>query len=233
VRRPSGRQLLGLGAIWAAVSIAAFGIASALDDPVGAGPRDEARPIIAGPIVAPGQELTGRDDGLPPLALVLDRPLSAEILSLAPRERVVRLREIAATSADPRRLVELGAAHQQVGDTPAAEAAYRDALRLESGNLEARIGLEMARAATGSAGQDEAAAALDELAKEAPSSQIVHFNRAWLDIYRRRPDPALQGFALVVRLGPGTDLGRTAQELIDAIGGESDGASADSPPSGG
>jgi len=215
VRTP--RRLILVGAAWVVLTVGAVLGAVALDDPVGSGPRDEARPIVAGPIVDPGQELTGRDDGLPPLSLVLDRPLPQDLLSLPVAQRAERLRRIAATSADPRQLLELGVTYQQLGETPKAREAYRDALRIEEGNLSARVGLAMADAATGSQGQEAALAALMELEKESPSSQVVHFNRGWLEIYRRGSDQALESLRRVVELGPTTTLGRTAQQLVDAI----------------
>jgi tetratricopeptide (TPR) repeat protein len=192
-------------------------VASVLDDPVGAGPLDEARPIIAGPVVAPGDELTGRDDGLPPIGLVLEQPLPADLVNLPIDERADELRRIAATSADPQRLLELGTVHQQRGDTPAARDAYRDALRLDAGNVAARVGLQMADAATGTAAQEAAADALDELAEELPDSQIVHFNRGWLDIYRREFDGALTSLRRAQEIDSSTPLGRTAAELVVRI----------------
>lgn len=213
----SPRRLLAIGAAWVALTIVAVVGAVVLDDPVGAGPRDEARPILAGPIVDPGQELTGRDDGLPPLGLVLETPLSADLLNLPVAQRAEELRRIAATSADPQRLLELGVTYQQLSDSPAARAAYRDALRIDPNNLTARVGLAMADAATGTQGQATAAQALQALEKEAPRSQIVVFNRGWLDIYRRRADDALVSLKRVAELGPRTRLGMTAQQLVDAI----------------
>ena len=215
--RPPWRRVGVLVTVWLAVSAIALVAATALDDPVGAGPRDEARPIIAGPVVEPGQELTGRDDGLPPLALVLERPLSAELLNLPIEARIEELRRIAATSADPRRLVELGAQYQQAGNTTAAREAYRDALRLDRDDLAARVGLQMAAAAEGTAGQTRAARALAGLARSRPTSQILQFNRGWLDIYRRRFDAAIASFGRARDIDPDSPLGTTAAELIDRI----------------
>ncbi|MDH3226956.1 MAG: hypothetical protein OEM67_07695 [Thermoleophilia bacterium] len=215
--RAPRRRIALVAAVWIAVSAGAVGVASVLDDPVGAGPRDEARPIIAGPIVEPGDELSGRDDGLPPVGLVLEQPLATDLLNLSIDQRAEELQRIAATSADSRRLLELGTVHQQRGDTAAAREAYRDALRLDAGNVAARVGLQMADAATGTAGQEAAADALGELAKELPDSQIVHFNRGWLDIYRREFDGALASLRRVQELDSTTPLGRTAAELVVRI----------------
>jgi hypothetical protein len=215
--RVSRRGVSIVVAIWIAVSIGAVGVATLLDDPVGAGPRDSARPIIAGPIVEQGNELTGRDDGLPPIGLVLGQPLSADLLNLPVDQRAVELQRIAATSGDPQRLLELGTVHQQRGDTGAAREAYRDALRLDAENTAARVGLQMADAATGTEGQEAAAEALEQIARELPDSQIVHFNRGWLNIYRREFDGALASLRRVQELDATTPLGRTAAELVDRI----------------
>jgi len=226
--RISRRGIAILVAVWVALSAGAIGVATVLDDPVGAGPRDAARPIIAGPVVQPGDELTGRDDGLPPIGLVLTEPLSTDLLNLPVEQRVVELQRIAATSADPQRLLELGTVHQQLGDTAAARAAYRDALRLDPKNSGARVGLQMADAATGSAGQEAAAEALTALAEELPDSQIVHFNRGWLDIYRREFDGAVVNLRRVQEIDAATPLGQTAAELVSRIDqGQADAAAED------
>ncbi len=215
--RPSRNAVIALVAVWVTATALAIGIALALDDPTGAGQRDRARPIVAGVVVAPGQELTAGESALPPLALVLDTPPPARIAGLMPEAQVAVLRRRAEQRATPRRLVELGSALQGAGEGPAAEASYRRALQLDADNLAARVGLLMADGATGTEGLDRAARALRRLTGQRPRDQLVAFNQGWLAAYRRDLPTARTAWLRTVRLGGETRLGRTAGRLLEAI----------------
>src|SRR5262245_34894664 len=113
--RVTPRRLAAVLVVWAVAVGAALLIADALDSPVGEGARDEAQAVAPGPVAVPGGGRVG-GQGLPPLALVLDRPLPAGIGDLPPVRQVTRLNELAQTDPDPRRLVELGSVLQLLGD---------------------------------------------------------------------------------------------------------------------
>lgn len=217
------RRLALLLAASAALAAAAIGLAAALDRPVGAGARDEARPVVAGEVRAPGGDLAGGEGDLPPLALVLDRPLPDGIGELPPGEQLTRLRELAFTRAETRRVVELAVLYQQLGDQEAARATYREALKLDPDDVAARAGLAMTEGARGAEGLDRAAAALRRLATEHPDSQLVAFNEGWLAVYRREADAAGRAWRRTVGLDPASPLGRTASSLLEALAGEASG----------
>jgi cytochrome c-type biogenesis protein CcmH/NrfG len=218
--RISPRRLAIVLGVWVAVAGGAILLALALDSPVGEGARDEAQPAVAGPVAMPAPESPSQGD-LPPLALVLDRP-SPGAGELPPQERIARLRERAA-GGSPRQLVELGAALALLGEAQEAERAYRQALARAPGDLAARAGLAMVEGARGGAGLARGAAALDRLAAEHPSSQLVAFNQGWLAIYRRRAEEARAAWNRTVALGADTRLGRTAGSLLQALDGEQPG----------
>lgn len=205
---------LGVGAVLAA---AALGLASALDSPTGSAPADPSQPIVAGPVVAPGQQLTGGASSLPPLRLVLDRAPPGNIGDLSAAKQIPRLRALVREGAAPRRLVELGSAQQARGDGAAALSSYREALRRDPGNLAARLGVVMVDGATGSAGLKRAAAAFRTLARRHPNSQIVLFNQGWVAAYRRDARQALTSWGRTVALGGSTPLGQAARQLVTAL----------------
>jgi hypothetical protein len=220
--RPAGvlarigpRRLAVVLAVWAVAAGAAVLLAMGLDDPVGAGERDASQPIVAGEVVLPD---ASRPEGLPPLALVLDRPLPAEIAALPPARRVTALRERVALTASPRRAVELAAVLGGLGQTSAAATAYADALTLDAGFLPARVGriLNIA-AAEGADGLDAAAERLQALEAENPRSQVVVFNRGWLAVYRQDPAAAEAAWRRTIALGARTALGVTATRLLAAL----------------
>jgi cytochrome c-type biogenesis protein CcmH/NrfG len=202
--------VVGVGLV---LGVGAILVGSALDTPVDSGARDASQPIVVGPVVEPGQELTGGDSELPPLALVLDRPLPDAIAGLGAAEQIAAL-EARAADGDPQRLVELGVGHQRLSDTASAENAFRAALRTDPGNVAATAGLALTDAATGSDGQARAAVVLADLVRQNPRSQIALFNQGWLAVYRREPRQALDSWRRTVRLGASTPLGRTASELV-------------------
>jgi hypothetical protein len=225
--RPAGalarigpRRLAIVLAVWAVAAAAAVLLAMGLDDPVGQGERDASQPIVAGNVVLPNS--AGRPEGLPPLALVLDEPLSPEVADLAPADQVAALRERAALTASPRRVVELAAVLGSFGQTGAADVAYGDALTLDADFLPARVGRILnAAAAGGSEALDLAADRLAALEAQHPRSQVVAFNRGWLAVYRRDPATAEAAWRRAVALGSGTALGVTARRLLDALVGAS------------
>lgn len=180
----------------------------------GAG-ADKAQPIVAGAVVAPGQELTGGSSSLPPLALITAEPVPAAIAALPPVQQAARYAAMAGN--DPRMLVKLGAAYQRAGDPDAADAAYDKALAADPGALEARIGKAMVQGSRGADGLKAAAAALAVITSEHPQNQAAWFNRGWVDAYRKDAAASVAAFQKVVDLGPKTDLGTTAAGLLARI----------------
>lgn len=214
--RPSTRSLLAVVVAALVIGLAAVGVASVLDDPVGEGARDAA-PIVAGPVVAPGQELTGGPSDLPPLALVLDRPPPGEIGTLSAEDQIPRLQALAATNAEPRRLIELGAALQASRRLDEARDAFENALRLAPNDIAARVGLALTAGGQGPEGLERAATALADLEDRRPESQIVTFNRGWVAIYQRDADTAQDAWERTVAIAPRSRLGQTASQLLDAL----------------
>ena len=198
--------------VWAVVVGGALLTANALDAPVGESARDAAQPASPAPTssaAAPG--------GLPPLAMVLDRALAPAIAALPPVQQVRTLRTLATGTGDARRSVELGSVLQLLGDGPGAEAAYRGALAKEPTSIAARVGLTLVEGAAGADGLVAGTRRMQELARAHPRSQVVSFNQGWLEIYRRRADPARRAWLRTVTLGPRTRLGRTAAGLLATL----------------
>ena len=167
-RRPPWRRLavaLGVGAVLAA---AALRLASALDSPTGSAPADPSQPIVAGPVVAPGQQLTGGASSLPPLRLVLDHSPPGNIGDLPAAEQIPRLRALVGEGAAPRRLVELGSVQQAQGTARRRSAPTARRCAGDPGDLAARLGVVMVDGATGSAGLKRAAARLPDAGPAAP-----------------------------------------------------------------
>lgn len=205
--------MLAAAAGVAAVVVALL-LANVLNDPVGAGARDQtpAMPAAVGGVNA------GTAAGLPPLALVLDRAAPDGISELTADVQVSRLEALITDTSPARRHVELGVALQSMGDGAGAEAAYREALRRDPDELAARIGLILLPAAAG--GEPEMAAAaeqLEELRRPGTAGQIVDFNRAWLEIYRGNPTAAAAGLEQTAATDPTTPLGQTATTLLNAL----------------
>jgi hypothetical protein len=207
------RRLAAVLGIWVVAAGGALLIADALDSPVGEGARDEAQPAAPGPVAVPQPSAAD----LPPLALVLDRPLPAGVAELPPARQVERLRRLAADDPTPRRLVELGSALQLARDRAGAARAYEQALRLAPGDVAARAGLATVAGGAGDAGLARASAQLSALARAHPRSQLVAFNQGWVEIYRRRAAPARAAWQRTVALGATTRLGNTATALLEAL----------------
>jgi hypothetical protein len=217
-RRPAWRRLAVALGVGGALAAAALGVSWALDDPASEpAPRDPSQPIVAGPVVAPGQELTGGPSNLPPLRLVLDRPPPGNIGDLPANQQVARLQALVAQGGDPRRLVELGSAQQASGESGAALRSYREALRRDPGDLAAQVGVVMVDGASGSAGLRRAAAGMRALARRHPDSQLVLFNEGWVAAYRRDANRALTSWGRTAMLGRSTPLGQAARQLVGAL----------------
>jgi tetratricopeptide (TPR) repeat protein len=222
-RSPRLRRILVVLGVWAVVTGVAIAWAAALDDPVGAGARDEAQPAAVGQIADPGGTGTGAGDvaapkGLPPLALVVDTPLPADLAGLDAGDAALRLRDRVLTGGTAEEWVLLGSLLQQLGRGPMAGGAYRAALELKPDDLAAQVGLALVDGATGSGGAERAAAELRRLAAAHPDSQLVAFNQGWLAAYRRQVAAARAAWQRTVALDPGSRLGQTASTLLDALG---------------
>jgi len=213
-RIPPARLAIILG-VWVVLAGAAILIAMALDNPVGAGARDEAQPAVPGVVADPAQTAPAE---LPPLALVLDQPLPSVVADIkAPIRQVPVLRQLAQVTAQPRRYVELGSVLQLLGDGKGAEDAYNIALQLDPANVAAKTGVALVTGAQGGDGPAAATVALQRLATANPKDQLVAFNQGWLAIYRRQAAPAEAAWTRTVALGPDTRLGRTAAALLASL----------------
>lgn len=215
--RPSPRAVAAVVAVTLAAGLAAVGVASLLDEPVDGAARDRA-PIIVGQVVPPGQELTGAEDRLPQLAMVLDRPAPDGISRLAASDQIVRLREIVASEPAARRYVELGRAHMELDDIASARESFTRARALAPADPAPLVGLAMTQALEGDAGLDRAASDMRTLTDRFPGSQLAWFNRGWLAVYRSDADTAITSWTRTVALGRGTPLGRAAAGLLAEIG---------------
>lgn len=208
--------------VWIVLAGGALLVAGALDSPVGEGERDAAQPAAVGTVAdpgtttAPGGEEPPQGE-LPPLALVLDRPLPAPVEGLEPAEQLEQLRLLAIRTRDADRFVELGSLLQLAGDGPSAQFSYESALRFAPGDIAARVGLALVDGATGEEGLARASRELQRLAVRYPQSQLVSFNRGWLEIYRRRAAPARIAWQRTIALDPDSRLGRTAAALLATL----------------
>lgn len=215
--RPTPKAILAAVAVALVVGLAAVGVATVLDDPVGEGARDAA-PIVAGPVVAPGQELTGGPNDLPPLALVLDRPPPGEIGSLPAEDQVPRLRALTADETQPpRRLVELGAALQASRRLDEARVAFERALTRNPDDVAAEVGLALTRGGQGPEDLERAANLLAALEAQNAENQVITFNRGWVSIYRRDAETAREAWERTVEIAPQSRLGQTASQLLAAL----------------
>ena len=213
-REPSRQRrgrLIGVALSGVAAALAATGLATRLDRPTQLGPKDAA-PIIAGPVIIDDEETFGAT-GLPPFALVLERPVPADLSRLPRPKRLKALRD-RAVGGDPAILVQLGAAEQRTGEQGRARQAFEKALSAAPDNLAAQIGLAFTNASAGGSAAGEAALLLQRLADEHPSDQLVSFNRGWLAAYRRDATTALLAWRQALEIDPSTALGATARGLI-------------------
>lgn len=207
------RLLIAGGVGVVAVSVALLA-ASALNSPVGAGGRDAAPAMPA----AVDDADTGVEAGLPPLALVLEAAPPDDIGTLPARDQVPRLQALATDGAPAQRFVELGSALQGLGEASEARAAYRRALERDPDSIGAQVGLALVPAAVGTPSAMAAAAGqLKRLAVAHPDSQLVQFNRGWLEIYRGNAGPAAAALLQTRAIDATTPLGQTADGLLTAL----------------
>jgi len=193
-----------------------IGLGAALGGDGGNGAAlDKAQPIVAGVVVAPGQELTGGTSSLPPLALITANAVPGAIASLPPAQQAARYAAMAGN--DPALLVKLGAAEQRAGNADAAEAAYRKALAGDPNSLEARIGLTLVDGSRSDAGLKAAGMKLAVFTSEYPKSQVAWFNRGWVDAYLRDGKGSIAAWERTAALDPSSSLGKTAVGLLARI----------------
>lgn len=196
------RKVMLVAAVWVAVVAAALGVGAALDTP------PEPPPPAS---VAP--------EGLPPLFLYLDRSLPADVVNRPDiGAQVERLQELATSTDNPARWVELGVVAQRIGDLGAAKLAFQRALVVDPGRLDAQIGLAMTDGATGPEGLARAATTLADLAATFPTSQLLTFNTAMVAVYRRDAPTIAREFGRAAALGPTTPLGVLARKFAGAGG---------------
>lgn len=210
------RAIVVVAIVGIALAAAAIGVTLSLQGTTEAAAPDAAQPIVAGVVAAPGQELTGGPEDLPPLAIVLARPVPQAISRLTPEQQVSRL-SARARDGGAASLVDLGAAQQRAGDQDSAGAAFRQALAADPGSIEARIGVAMTRGARSDAGLAQAAATIRRLTTTDPTSQVAWFNRGWIAVYRRDARDVVASWRRTVEIGPGTPLGVTAASLLRQI----------------
>lgn len=200
VRRIPGRRLAVITGIWVALVAGAIGIASALDS-----------------TPAPPPPASVAPQGLPLLFTYLDRPLPAEVVKQPDLPTQIKtLQQLASTSDDPARWVELGVVAQRVGDLGSAKLAFERALVREPGRLDAQVGLSMTDGATGPEGLRRAASALAALTRANPSSQMLAFNAGIVAAYRSDRDAIATLFGRASALNPTSELGRLAAQLARA-----------------
>ena len=219
-RSPRFRRILVVLGVWVVVTGIAIAWAAALDDPVGAGSRDAAQPAAVGEVADPGATSGAGDvsapEGLPPLALVIDTPLPADLAGLDAREAAVRLRDRVLTGGTAEEWVLLGSLLQQLDRGPMAAGAYRAALDLRPGDLGAQVGLALVDGATG--GRRCASGPRRSWRgsrREHPRSQLVAFNQGWLAAYRRQAERGAGGVAADRRPRSGVPSGA---ERVDPLG---------------
>lgn len=206
-------RLIIAGGVGVVAVVVALLVGSALNSPVGAGGRDApAMPAAVADADA------GTEAGLPPLALVLDAAPPDDIGTLPARDQVPRLQALATDGAPAQRFVELGAALQGLGEGSQAQAAYRTALERDPGNIGAQVGLTLVPAAVGTpSAMATAADRLSRLAEAHPDSQLVEFNRGWLEIYRGNAGPAATALLRTQAIDRATPLGQAADGLLTAL----------------
>lgn len=201
-----GRKQLAIAlAAWAALVVGALGIAKALDDePV----RETATSV------APA--------GLPPLRLYLDRALPKEVTDLTTlADQADRLQALAVGGNDPARWVELGTLMLRGGDLTTARLVFERALTLDRDRLDAKVGLAMVDGASGPDGLKRAAAALTDLERANPTSQLTVFNLGMVAAYRGDRATLERAFGRAAALAPSTPLGALARQLASAASGAS------------
>ncbi|HZO98260.1 MAG TPA: hypothetical protein VFB42_12900 [Gaiellaceae bacterium] len=121
------------------------------------------------------------------------------------------------TPVRPNPLLERGSRLQARGRQHSAERLYARAARLAPGDDEAQVA-----AAVGRFDKDDLNASfsrLGPLTRRFPHSQVVRFYLGLLLAWTGQRDQALVEFRRAVGLGPRTELGRSAKQFIDRVGG--------------
>ncbi len=213
-RRRTVRFVVVLG-IAGIVAVAAILVAVTLNQPSGTKPQTSAT-IAAGPVVAPGDQLTGGPSALPPFAIVLDRTDAASSMSAA--NQVVALRQELATKPASTTYLDLGQAYMTLGDQASAQNAFADAAALAPSTPGPLVGLAMSEGMSGTAGLASGNALMMQLQTRFPTSQVVSFNLGWLALYRADVTTLRDAWARTVLLGPTTAFGSLARGLLSEVG---------------
>jgi predicted Zn-dependent protease len=112
-------------------------------------------------------------------------------------------------------LLERGSLLQQEGHQESAEQLYAEAAKRDPGNAEAQVA-----AAVGLFDESNLVPSfshLGPLVKRFPQSQSVHYYLGFLLAWTHQENSAIEQFEDTVKLGPGTELGRTSTRLLEAI----------------
>ncbi len=195
------RRLALVGAAWVAVAGGSFALASALDR--------TPEPVCA----------SNRPEGLPPFRLYLDRDtLPPEVARLPTAvEQVRALEDLATTTDEPARWIELGVVAQNVDDVDTAERSYRRALAVDPDSLEAKVAVAMLECGTNLDALARADRALSRLEADNPDSQLVVFNRGMVAAYRRDGAGFIRAFRRARDIAPKAPLGVTAADLLKLV----------------
>jgi tetratricopeptide (TPR) repeat protein len=113
------------------------------------------------------------------------------------------------------RLLERGSMLQEEGHQESAEQLYREAVRRDPDDAQARVA-----AAVGLFDEDDLAATFSQLgplSSRFPRSQAVHYYLAYLLAWTHQGADAIAQYRTTLRLGPTTELGRAAAEWLSAI----------------
>jgi hypothetical protein len=120
------------------------------------------------------------------------------------------------TTASDHLLVQ-GSRLQEEGHQVSAEKLYDRAVRRQPGNVEALVAQ-----AVGLFNDDNPALAfgkLGPLTQRFPKSQIVHYEFGWLLIWTGEAKDGIDEFEKTVRLGPSTEIGKTAEKILAGVAG--------------
>ncbi len=195
------RALVVATVTWVVLVVAALGVAALMDDP----PADAASPV---------------PEGLPPIQLYLNRPLPASVANKGTLQaQLTEVRRLAETGRTAQAWVDYGVFSHRLQALQDAALAYRRALSVGSGSVEAQVGLIMLDAASDQASLERAEAALADLQVANPRNQVVAFNHAMLGVYLRDPAIFEPAFRTAADIDPKSPLGGQAQELLAAAKG--------------
>ena len=215
-RRTRPAAIAGIVVVGLVLAAIVIGIGATLGGDSGNGTAlDKAQPIVAGVVAAPGQELTGGNSALPPLALITTSAVPRAIATLPAAQQAARYAAMAGN--DPALLVKLGAAYQRAGNPDAAAAAYTRALAADPSSLEAKIGLALVDGSRSDAGLKAAGQKLAVFSSEYPNSQVAWFNRGWVDAYLRDGKGSITAWERTAAIDSATSLGKTAVGLLARI----------------